>query len=137
MIVFLDTNVVLEYLLEREDFYENANRLFELAYSAEIPMYISSLSVANIAYVARKNFSREILYDIITDLRKVISFTNVDDLTIQRALILRANDFEDAIQYFSALQAGADCIVTRNVKDFSFSDIEVITPSDFLTKYFP
>ena len=95
------------------------------------------MSVANIAYVARKNFSREILYDIITDLRKVISFTNVDDLTIQRALILRANDFEDAIQYFSALQAGADCIVTRNVKDFSFSDIEVITPSDFLTKYFP
>ena len=137
MIVFLDTNVVLDYLLEREDFYENANRLFELAYSAEIPMYISSLSVANIAYVERKNFSREILYDIITDLRKVISFTNVDDLTIQRALILRANDFEDAIQYFSALQAGADCIVTRNVKDFSFSDIEVITPSDFLTKYFP
>ena len=137
MIVFLDTNVVLDYLLEREDFYENANRLFELAYSAEIPMYISSLYVANIAYVARKNFSREILYDIITDLRKVISFTNVDDLTIQRALILRANDFEDAIQYFSALQAGADCIVTRNVKDFSFSDIEVITPSDFLTKYFP
>ena len=137
MIVFLDTNVVLDYLLEREDFYENANRLFELAYSAEIPMYISSLSVANIAYVARKNFSQEILYDIITDLRKVISFTNVDDLTIQRALILRANDFEDAIQYFSALQAGADCIVTRNVKDFSFSDIEVITPSDFLTKYFP
>lgn len=76
MIVFLDTNVVLDYLLEREDL-------------------------------------------------------------IQRALILRANDFEDAIQYFSALQAGADCIVTRNVKDFSFSDIEVITPSDFLTKYFP
>ena len=127
MKVFLDTNVVLDYLLERQVFLSDAERLFESAYSAHIQLYISSLS--------RKVFSRDELYAVISDLRTVIDFTTIDDKVIQQTLSLKAKDFEDAIQYFSALQAGVNCIITRNIKDFEFAEIEVMTPSVFIEKY--
>ena len=70
-------------------------------------------------------------------MRDLFEIAPIGPNAVDRALVLRANDFEDALQYFSAIQSGADCIVTRNSKDFSFSEIEVLTPSDFLAKYYP
>ena len=76
-------------------------------------------------------------YEVTNGMRDLFEIAPVGPHAVDRALMLRVNDFEDALQYFSALQSGADCIVTRNVKDLAFSEIEVLTPSDFLAKYFP
>ncbi len=60
--------------------------------------------------------------------------TSVDNSTVRKATALRAKDFEDALQYYSAKSMEADCIVTSNVKDFTFSDIPVYKPEEFLDK---
>lgn len=75
------------------------------------------------------------MYDCFSEIRELLSVSPVTESEVDAAINLRANDFEDAVQYRSAKSVGADCIITRNVKDFTFSDIEVLTPSDFVSKY--
>ena len=133
--IFLDTNVVLDYLMERGDFYKDSEYIFQAAYNNEVELCLSSLSFSNIAYITRKKFSKDELYELLAELRKMVTCTKVDDRVVDAAITSKAKDFEDALQYFSAIQAGVDCIVTRNIKDFEFSTIKVLTPNEFLVKY--
>ena len=137
MKVFIDTNVFLDYILSRQVGFVEANEIFMLSANYEIDLILSDLTLANVRYVTRRDFSNELFYEVIKGMRDLFEIAPVGPHAVDRALMLRANDFEDALQYFSALQSGADCIVTRNVKDLAFSEIEVLTPSDFLAKYFP
>ena len=133
--IFLDTNVVLDYLMERGDFYKDSEYIFQAAYNNEVELCLSALSFSNIAYITRKKFPKHELYELLAELRKMVTCTAVDDHVVDGALTKKAKDFEDALQYFSAVQAGADCIVTRNIKDFDFSTIKVLTPNEFLAQY--
>ena len=137
MKVFIDTNVFLDYILSRQVGFVEANEIFMLSANYEIDLILSDLTLANVRYVTRRDFSNELFYEVINGMRDLFEIAPVGPHAVDRALMLRVNDFEDALQYFSALQSGADCIVTRNVKDLAFSEIEVLTPSDFLAKYFP
>ena len=136
MNVFLDTNILIDFLSKRND-YQDALHILRLSVLTDTKLFVSDLTIANCRYILRKDYPLEKFYDSISRLRNSINISQIGSHAVDRALILRANDFEDALQYFSALQSGADCIVTRNVKDFAFSEIEVLTPSDFLAKYFP
>lgn len=133
--IFLDTNVVLDYLMERGDFYKDSEYIFQAAYNNEVELCLSALSFSNIAYITRKKFLKDELYELLAELRKMVTCTAVDDHVVDAALTKKAKDFKDALQYFSAVQAGADCIVTRNIKDFDFSTIKVLTPNEFLAQY--
>ena len=137
MKVFIDTNVFLDYILSRQVGFVEANEIFMLSANYEIDLILSDLTLANVRYVTRRDFSNELFYEVINGMRDLFEIAPVGPHAVDRALMLRVNDFEDALQYFSAIQSGADCIVTRNVKDLAFSEIEVLTPSDFLAKYFP
>ena len=137
MKVFIDTNVFLDYILSRQVGFVEANEIFMLSANYEIDLILSDLTLANVRYVTRRDFSNELFYEVINGMRDLFEIAPVGPHAVDRALMLRANDFEDALQYFSAIQSGTDCIVTRNVKDFALSEIEVLTPSDFLAKYFP
>ena len=137
MKVFIDTNVFLDYILSRQVGFVEANEIFMLSANYEIDLILSDLTLANVRYVTRRDFSNQVFYEIINSMRELFEIASLGLHSVDRALMLRVNDFEDALQYFSALQSGADCIVTRNVKDLAFSEIEVLTPSDFLAKYFP
>lgn len=130
--VFLDTNVVLDFLMEREGFQQDAETILAQAYNGKFCLFLSSLSFSNIAYIARQLYKGDQLYDLLNQVRGLVSVSEVDSWVVDLALKLRAKDFEDALQYYSALKANADIIVTRNLKDFSFSDIKVASPKDFL-----
>ena len=80
----------------------------------------------------RKVAKGNALYDILDTLMEMVRVVSVDRNVIADSVALRANDFEDAIQYYSAKKIGADYIVTNNIKDFGFSDIDVVKPIDFL-----
>ena len=136
MNVFLDTNILIDFLSKRND-YQHALHILRLSVLTNAKLFVSDLTIANCRYILRKDFSLDKFYDSIVRLRKFIHILPIGPQAVDRALMLKANDFEDALQYFSALQAGADCIVTRNVKDFPFAEIEVLAPADFLTKHFP
>lgn len=128
MKVFLDTNFVIDYLLRPE--FKTISQEF-LAYGAErhYEFYVSYLSVANFAYIARKLSvsERDCYIQSICELFKIVPCNSSQ---VYVALRLKASDFEDALQYAAALDAGCECIISRNAKDFDFSTIPVKTAAE-------
>lgn len=127
--VFLDTNVVVDLLAKREDFYEDATEIFSLAYHKKIVIVVSPMTYATVSYLLRKNQNfRQLLYNF----RQLSEVSLADEKVVDAALASSFDDFEDALQYHSALTSNVEVIITRNVKDFSASRIPVVTPHDFL-----
>lgn len=133
--VFIDTNIFLDILFRREQFVDDALSIFDMAVDGQIVLLISDLSIANIKYITRKEISTEEFYNLIQIFRPIFTIVPLGAEVIDKAISLQASDFEDALQYFSAVQAEADCLVTRNIKDFAFADMEVSDSKTFVNKY--
>lgn len=95
-------------------------------------LVISDLTFANVAYLSKKGLSLIEWYGLLCELRSNVQIVPIRETCIDAALKLRSKDFEDALQYFSAKEAGANCIITRNKKDFYFSEIPVLEPIEFI-----
>lgn len=130
--VFLDTNIVIDYICDRGTFSLWAAKIFQLGEMGEIELCVSDLTIVNTAYFLRKHLGSEGMYDVLNMLHKAASVTSMGGDVFEEALNLRGKDFEDAMQYFSALKHNVDCIVTRNVKDFPPSNIPIVTSESFL-----
>lgn len=136
--VFIDTNIFLDFIEKRPEGVTEAYAIFRLAAKKRITMLVSDLSIANMKYSTRKTITLPNFYKIIKLSRELFTIVPVGEKVVDHALEIETRDFEDSLQYFSAEQAGADCIVTRNIKDFDFSStVETLEPIDFLKKYFP
>ena len=135
MKVFIDTNIFLDILCRREQFVDDALSIFDMAVDDRIDLLISDLSIANIKYITRKEIPADKFYDLMEAFLPVFTIVPLGAEVVDRAINLKGNDFEDALQYFSAVQAGADCLITRNIKDFGFAKMEVLDSSAFLAKY--
>ncbi len=132
--LFLDTNFIIDYLL-REEFKNDSQQFLAEGSTRKCKFYISFLSVANFAYIARKLSTTE-LYRYLSALSNLFIIIPNTDSQIKSAIDLQASDFEDALQYQAVLDAGCECIITRNEKDFGFSQIPVSSASDFVDRYF-
>lgn len=130
--IFLDTNVIIDFMGEREGFFDNAARIICDADKSLINIACSSLSFSNIAYILRIEYTYEEIKSKLSLFSQICEITKVDKDVVKKALESKYTDFEDALQYYSAISAGADCIVTRNVKDFKEYIIPVITPAEYL-----
>lgn len=128
--VFLDTNIVADLFLKREPFCENSLKLFTLGFHKKIALYVSSLSYATLAYLVRKMKKEERVL-LFEKLRNITETTTVDRLTVDKALISDFSDLEDALQYYSAVNAKVDVVLTRNKKDFVEANVPVMTPDEF------
>ena len=136
--VFVDTNVFIDYIQKRPIGFNEAFGIFELSAKEYIHLLVTDLSISNMRYSTRKDISTTDFYATIKGIRELFTIVPVGEQAVDRALAIEAKDFEDALQYFAAEQAGADCIVTRNLKDFDFAfTVETLEPHDFLSKYFP
>ena len=133
MRLLIDTNVILDYLLTREGFHEQAKAVFDLAEYAGDFEFVSSSAVTDIFYhlnrALRDSFESQ---NQIRKLINLVSVLNVTEQDIRAALDMRWKDFEDAVQYAVALANHVDAIITRNFKDFEYTDIPVLTPAEFL-----
>lgn len=127
--IFLDTNFILDYFI-REDFNGDAERLLAFGKNS-MRFHISYLTVANFAYIMRK-MPRETLLSIIQNMCETFNVVKNTKEQILRNIIQNPSDFEDGLQYQAAIDAGCECIITRNQKDFRFADIPVMSPSEFL-----
>ena len=134
--LFLDTNILLDYLAQRQPFFTDAERLFELADKGEFNLFGSSLSFSTIFYVLRKLQTQSQLFQTLTDLTQSMVITGVDEKVVLNALDSDFKDLEDAIQYFSATCfGGIEAIITRNPKDFPNPKIPIYSPSEFLAAF--
>lgn len=135
MRVFLDTNVLLDSILERQDrhFSENANLILQLGENGTIELFMSTLSVPTIAYVL-KNVSGTSKKSIIRTLCDIVKPLPSLPEHIDAMLGNSMNDIEDALQVESARTGNCDLIITRNVSDFKDSDFPFLSPEEFLDR---
>ncbi len=133
--LFIDTNIVLDLLGKREPFYQDAAKLFSLADRGKVKLYVSALTVANSNYVLSKLKSAKEARVILIKFKILIAVLELNDKIIDLSLNDDSfQDFEDGLQYYTALENEADILITRNLKDFKNSKIPVMTASQYLKK---
>ena len=131
--LFLDTNILVDLVCYRKPFVQEAERIFALAAMGKVSIAISAISYINTVYIARKyDLSTQKVLEILKNIASFTTITDLNESTIKDALDCGWNDFEDAVQYFSSQSFVADCIITRNPKDFEKSSVPVYTPIEFL-----
>jgi predicted nucleic acid-binding protein len=135
MNVFIDTNVLLDVLAKREPFYEDSATVWTLAEQGKIRGFVSALSFSNVYYIVRRLKDRRTADRAMFLLRDTFAPVACDDQVLSQAIDARMKDFEDAIQYFSALRAEAACLISRNPDHFPRSVLSVVTPTEFLVAY--
>lgn len=131
--VFLDTNVIVDLIFNREPFVKEAEEIFTLKESFHYDVIVSALTIANLAYVIERLNKKPH-----ESLAALLPFIKIVDLTasiIEETIVSIFKDFEDGLQHSSALFAEADVIVTRNEKDFKRSLIPVMSPQEFLNLF--
>jgi predicted nucleic acid-binding protein len=131
--LFLDTNIVIDLLAKRAPFYRSAAQLFSLADKEKLQLCVSALTFANTNYILLQERKPEEAKLILRKLKLLVKVVSLDDKVI--GLSLNDSDFkdyEDALQYYSALENGDDIIITRNLKDFQRSKLPVLTAEQYL-----
>ena len=131
---FLDTNILLDVLLNREPFVTWAQQIWTLAIQKKIKASISAASLLNCFYIIRKVKTNEQTYTVIENLVKIFHVIAVDSKIISKALQTRFDDFEDGVQYQCALKARSQTIITRDPKGFVKSKIQILDPLLFTTQ---
>jgi predicted nucleic acid-binding protein len=135
MRAYVDTNILVDLVLSRQEFLPNAQRVFAIGYAGEAQLVVSALSFVNTVYLGRKyKFPMD---DVLSKLRMIADFVDVADLSGQNVVDMLNSgwrDYEDATQHRSAIDEQADCIVTRNKKDFKASTLPVLTPLEFFNR---
>lgn len=132
MKVFLDTNVLIDVVQNRTDFVEASSKVLQLGLERECELCVSDITFTTVSYYARKNRTPEQLYGVLQSLRDLIDIAPSGKTAIDWALHKKSKDFEDAVQYYAALRYGAEYIISRNVRDYPYDDIPVISPLEFL-----
>ncbi len=130
--IFVDTNIILDLLQKRESFYIEAQELFTLADKNEVTLYVSALTLANIHYLLAKHYGSIGARKIIAKFKVLVEVLAMDDKIIELALVSDFSDFEDGIQYYTALENSMEVILTRNKKDFKNATLPVLTAGEYL-----
>ena len=135
MRAYVDTNILVDLVLSRQEFLPNAQRVFAIGYAGEAQLVVSALSFVNTVYLGRKY--KYPMDGVLSKLRMIADFVDVADLSGQNVVDMLTSgwrDYEDATQYRSAIDEQADCIVTRNKKDFKAGTLPVLSPVEFFNK---
>ena len=130
--IFVDTDIILDLLSGRQPHYNFAAEVFSLADEGDIMIFISSLSFANVNYILSREFKADQVRKKLLNFKTLVSVLSVHDKIIELALASEFNDFEDAIQYYTAIENDMATLLTRNVKDFRKADISVMTAEQYV-----
>ncbi|WP_162344277.1 type II toxin-antitoxin system VapC family toxin [Cyclobacterium salsum] len=131
--IFLDSDVVIDFFTDREPFANPASEIFDLSERGQLQLFISAVSINNIYYIVRKYLDHKRAILIIEELTAMIQIAGTTRNEIIQALKNNFKDFEDSVQYSTALSIeGIEAILTRNVKDYLNSEIAVFTPENYL-----
>ncbi|MBR3648795.1 MAG: PIN domain-containing protein [Victivallales bacterium] len=130
--IFIDTNILLDVILHRADFYQQAAAIWADCESRKVQGYVSAISLNNMHYIMRKMVAPDVALEYVRLVLNVFSIVPLDESILRLAVDLPQKDFEDAIQTFSAVQIKADCIVTRDKSHFSNHYMPVISPIEYV-----
>lgn len=132
MKLFVDSDVILDLLAQREEFYIHSAKLFTLSDENKVRLYTSPIVFASLHYLLKKLTNNQTALKSLRKLKTLIGILSIDEKIIEQALNSDFNDFEDAIQYFTAITNRINIIITRNKSDYKKSKITVSTAEEFI-----
>jgi predicted nucleic acid-binding protein len=130
--VFIDSDIILDLIQQREPFYREATILFSLIEENKLKSYTTPLVFANLFYILRKLESNSFAIKVLTRLKTLLAVIAINEKCVSLALSSSFKDFEDAIQYYSAIEADIQYLITRNKKDYKESGLIICTPKEYL-----
>lgn len=133
--VFLDTNVIIDVLDQREKFVVESSNILSLGAEGKLELYATPLTFTTCVYVLRKTLGYAKVIESIRLLRTFIHIFSIRELEFDLAFAEDVPDVEDMLQYYSAVSAGCDVVITRNGKHFPTNGIPIMTPYAFLVQY--
>ena len=131
--IFVDTDICMDLLSGRKPFNAVAERLFSLADLGKVKLCVSSLCFSHIDYILLTQFKRNDSRKILAKFKTLVTVLSVDDKIIELAIASDFSDFEDAIQYNTAIENHIQILLTRNLKDYKKAQIQVMNPETFLS----
>lgn len=133
--ILLDTNIIIDFLGERKGFYDPAAKIITLADKKKIKIYVSAVSMATAYYVLAKYENKKASLEKVRKFKVLCEISSMNNKVFEKALNAPFDDFEDALQYFSAVEDNCDLIVTRNEKDYKTALIPVMSPENYLQTF--
>ena len=131
--ILIDTNVLIDYLLEREPFFEDAKEVILSCADGKVKGCIAAHSISNMFFILRKDYSAKERREVLSNLCSIFDVEGIDKAKLLAGLSNEDfSDFEDCLQMECAKSYGADYIVTRNVSDYATSEVNAIMPKDYL-----
>ena len=135
MKILIDTNILLDFIIGREPFYENADKILNLCVNKKAEGYLAAHSVTNLYYIIRKYFQNNECREIIKNLLDFLDVIEIDKNKILESLNDNTfKDFEDRLEVECAKSLNIDYLITRDLKDYTNSKIECVAPEDFLNR---
>jgi predicted nucleic acid-binding protein len=129
---FIDTDVILDFMIAREPFAMDAARIFSLSEKREISICTTGLVFSNAYYILRKLGPHKKVIAKLNQLARLVDIIGLSKTAVMHALESEFNDFEDALLHYAAMSEKVGIIITRNTKDFKYSELAVMTPDQFL-----
>jgi predicted nucleic acid-binding protein len=132
MRILLDTNILLDVLTKRQGHFDSSAKVWTIIHSELVEGFLSAISINNLYYIVRKLQDRKTAEAFVDDILKDFEIASLTKSILKQARTVANKDFEDSIQYFSAIQEGCEVLITRNKKDFPALGLRVLTPDEFL-----
>ena len=130
--LFLDTNIILDLLGERDPFYNSIAKIATLADKGKVKLIVSALSYSTVFYLLSKYESDDLVKEKLRKFKIISEISDLTDKIIAKGLSSNFTDFKDALQYHCALKADCNILITRNGKDFKKSELPVMTADEYL-----
>ena len=130
--LFVDSDVILDVLEKREPFYDYSAQILTLGDEKKVQLFTTSLVIANVYYIMRNHLGIQKAKENLRKLRIIVNVMSVNEKEVDLALNSELSDFEDALQYFTALNNKIDFIITRNTKDYKNPKLIVQTPQEYI-----
>jgi len=132
--IFLDSDVLLDLLLDREPFMDDIAEIIERSLSSKVKLCISPITITNIYFIIGKIQNQRKADKQINKILRIVHIEEVGQMIIDKAAHSKFKDFEDGVQNYCAEEAGHEIIITRNTKDYRESELSVLTPREYLAK---
>lgn len=130
--VYIDCNILIDWLLDREPFSYYATKIIELTENNDIESYVSALTLANAHYIISKELNRKVADEFLKDSLKLFQFVDITKEITREAIEKKNKDFEDDIHYYAAVENKIDYLITRNGKDFKKTNIIVVDSEEYI-----
>ena len=136
MRALIDGSIILDVLQGREPYLDASSKIWKLCETERVEGFVSALTFADLVYVMRKELDPDGVQEVLKKLTLIFHFTDLEITDLTEAAGMKRNDYEDAVQASTAMRIHADCIITRNIKDYLKSAIPAYTPAEFLQRLF-